>query len=339
MKQILFLSLLTLCLSSSSPFNTSDELLIHKNVNLENEYIGIPGPIISFNDGFIGIEYDKSSFPLFQLNKKNTLYAMTHFGIRGQGPTDFISAANIQYINKNIVGVYDRGSNSYKEIIISNKNIKSLKFERSYFRVNKINHSKYIGLSSADGLFHLIDSTGKKKDVFFEYPYKDRNELSQSNSTRAMSYQGMIVTNPQNTKLVYTSNYGEIIHFYNIDNDQITLIEKIEKDYPVYEKVNLNNSLVSKLDFKKTLMGYISLTASDNYLYTLYCGKKIEDLIEGMTVNKIGNQIRVFDWNGKLIRTLQLDVPCMHISVSMDGKRLWALALIPEATPVYFELE
>lgn len=344
MKKKLLLLTHALLLCFFNPFHsTGEELLNHKKVDMENEYIGFPGPFIPINDGFIGIEFNKNSPPLLQLKQINAQYVVTHFGNRGQGPGDFITVSNIQVINKDLVGVFDRGSSSYFEFPTSNVenmiNNKKVKFERSYFRVIKTNDSQYIGLSTEDGLFHIMDSAGEKKEVFFEYPFKDKNEQSKNNSSRAMSYQGLLETNPQKTKFAYASQNGEILHFYQIDKNQITLINKIEKAYPVSETININNSPISRLDFKNTEKGYISLYASDKYLYALYCGKKIIELIEGMAVIDMGTQVRVFDWNGKLIRTLQLDVPCQQICVSPDEKRLWAFALIPEATPVFFELE
>ena len=42
----------------------------------------------------------------------------------------------------------------------------------------------------------------------------------------------------------------------------------------------------------------------------------------------MGTQVRIFDWNGKLVRSLQFDVPCQQICISQDEKRLWAFALL-----------
>lgn len=342
MKKILFLSLLALLLGFSSPFQSGKELLTHNKVNIKDDYIGYPGQIIFFDDGFIGIEYDRNSPPLFYFIKNNHQFTSTHIGNRGQGPNSITYVDNIQYLRKDIIGVFERNLSSYKEIFIYNNNTnnqKSVKFEGTYFKVLKLNHNQFVGLSSDSGMFHLVDSMGKIMNVFFEYPFRDKNEQSTSNSTRAMSYQGKIVVNPQKNKLIYTTNFGEIIHFYSIEKDQIKLNSKIENDYPIYEKIIINNNPITKLDFKKTTIGYISLDASDKYLYALYCGKKMDELMAGMVMNNIGNQVRIFDLNGKLIRILQLDVPCMQICISSDEKRIWALALIPEATLVYFDLE
>ena len=344
MKQTLFLlfsSILFGCIAPNK--TTNDELLTHQKVLIEDEYIGKPGPIIPFKDGIIGIESEKSNPPLFQLMKQNDNYKITFIGNRGQGPNDINSAFNIQYLNTDRIGIYDLGSKAFKEINISSiENVntnKIINFENHYFRVIKKNHNQYIGLSDEDGLFHLLDATGNKLGVFYEYPFKDADEQSEENAKRAWVYQGKLVTNPQKTKLVYFTSTGEIIHFYNIESDQITLIDKIEKEYPIYEIMTINNSSFSKLDFTQTVEGYISLSASDKYVYALFCGKKMEELREGMALVSSGTQLRVFDWNGKLVRTCQLDVPCEQIAVTIDEKRLWAIALTPEPTPVYFDLK
>ncbi len=50
-----------------------------------------------------------------------------------------------------------------------------------------------------------------------------------------MAYQGIIRLNPFMDKFVYAVNTSEIIHFYKINNTDISLIKKYEMNYPIYK--------------------------------------------------------------------------------------------------------
>lgn len=56
-----------------------------------------------------------------------------------------------------------------------------------------------------------------------------RNKIA--NRLRGMAYQGIIRLNPFMDKFVYAVNTSEIIHFYKINNTDISLIKKYEMNY------------------------------------------------------------------------------------------------------------
>jgi hypothetical protein len=154
-----------------------------------------------------------------------------------------------------------------------------------------------------------------------------------------MAYQGSIAINPRKTKCVYATLDGEIIHFYNIIENEISLISKTEKAYPKYKPEDNGTEYYSSMDANNTI-GYISLAATDRFVYALYCGKKYNELYRaGNRPSIAGEQLRIFDWTGTIVKTVMLDVPCQHISATNDNRRLWAMAILPEITPVYFDLD
>ena len=207
-----------------------------------------------------------------------------------------------------------------------------------FFQIVKLSDSRFIGLSNTVSFFILLDSIGESKKTFFEYPYADRREKSIKNNYRSMAYQGLLRINNNKMKFVYASNNGEILHFYNFHNDSISLIKKIEKKYPKYKPQELNDGYGSIIALDN-IVGYISIEVTDEFVYALYCGKKIEELLNNNVVTKTSNEIRKFDWDGNIINKYILDVYCQNISVSNDNSIIWAIAFCPEITPVYFYLQ
>jgi hypothetical protein len=341
MGKTIFFLLALCCFSCHSDKNKgSDRILQHSILPLNDEYIGRGGTIIAYNGGIVGIEEAGALAPFFSIDIQEGKPILTHFGNRGQGPEDFIRPYPLQYINEDVFGAYDITSKTYKEITLPKggagepAHITShITFESQPFQVLKTAYGQYAGLSAGEGLIVLMDSTGKEQATFFAYPYRDNDEQAIENRLRAMAYQGVFAANPQKTKCVYASLNGEIIHFYDIQKDKISLIRKTENRYPSYK--NENDMVVTNV---KNKVGYISLSATGQFIYALYCGKTLEELRGANGFSLEATQVRVFDWTGEMVETFTLDVPCRYISVSNDGEKLWSIALIPDIVPVYFDL-
>jgi hypothetical protein len=206
---LLFVALSCFNFSCNNKENIDYKTLIHSDLNLSEEYIGNAGGLIALKDGIIGIEWSNSLEPFFMIRKEREKDILTRFGVKGQGPDDFIHVYPIQYLNDSVFGAFDMSSNKYKEVLIpknreplSIKNIVTI--ENRQVRVRKTAYDQYIGLSFRKGLLSIIDKTGKEIANFFEYPYRDKDEQKIKNHIRAMAYQGELVLNPQKDKCVYT---------------------------------------------------------------------------------------------------------------------------------------
>jgi hypothetical protein len=342
----LYFSMFVCCLScTTAERKTSENLLLHYTVpDLSEEYVGSGGAIIACGDGIVGIEEAGALPPFFRLSEKAGTATCRHFGTRGQGPEEFVHPYPIQSLGENTFGVYDMMLKTYTEVSApgngtSIQAVRRVSMDAQLFSALKTADGRYIGLSMNEGMFALMDSTGRKTASFFEYPFRDGDEHAIKNQLRAMAYQGTFALNPQGTTCVYASLTGEIIHFYHIREDEITLISKTEKTYPLYKPDDQGTSYGSMTDWSNT-RGYISLAATDRYVYALYCGKTLRDLQEetGSTMPAV-TELRIFDWTGKMLKTCTLDAPSRYICATNDDSRLWAVALLPEATPVYFNLK
>ncbi|MDR1897034.1 MAG: TolB-like 6-bladed beta-propeller domain-containing protein [Prevotellaceae bacterium] len=342
MKKILFLLLFLSCIGCRYS-NNNYKLLIHSDLKLNSEYIGKGGAIIAYQGGIVGIEESGSLSPFFAITTNGESHSLTHFGNRGQGPDDFVHPYPIQYIDEDVFGVYDMMLKQFKEVSVPQKedaivtrNNVSLASQPA--KAIKTAYNQYLGLSFQEGLFILMDEKGEELSTFFEYPYRNKDEKAIKNPIRAMAYQGIIAANPQKTKCVYASLNGEIIHFYDIRKDRISLIHKIEKQYPAFKPEDNGSGNYSAMASWDNTVGYISIAATDKHVYALYSGKSLKELKEGNSLEFVSREVRIFDWTGNRVETYSLDVSCKYIGVSNDEKTLWAIALAPDITPVYFDL-
>ena len=331
-----FIILLISCTVQEEEVNYTP--IVHKSINIKNGYIGKPGPIIFIDNKIIGIDFMLDSC-FFYFNTINP--ELHRFGTRGQGPNDFLFPYTLQFLNKNLLGVYDITAKKYNEIEIKD----SIKLTKSYpihndfmaFNYKKLPNNQYLSIGAyKDAMFIITDSLGENKKSFYQYPYKDNHEKSIKNHLRAMAYQGNLCCNYSNDQLVYTSLMGNIIHFYKLNNNQLEIINKIEISYPKYKVEETENGFGSPLN-KSNKVGYISAAATNQYIYLLYSGIKIEDFIK-KNEELHGNKLFIYNWKGKKISNLKLDVNCFSITVSPDNRTLWGIANNPDPELVYFEL-
>ena len=82
-------------------------------------------------------------------------------------------------------------------------------------------------------------------------------------------------------------------------------------------------------------MGYNDITASDNYIYALFSGKKKK---ECGSQSKI---IRIIGWNGKAKCELESDLDLKQITVDKYDQVLYAIAVDENSEPeiVKFDLK
>ncbi|MDR2894752.1 MAG: TolB-like 6-bladed beta-propeller domain-containing protein [Alistipes sp.] len=300
--------------------------LFHHPVDLGGNYLGVGGFLAYCDGSVVGLEMSPASKqPFFNLPRDSAFY---FFGNKGRGPGEFLWPFSIQYVGDGTVGVTDVQTSTYSEFAIPREGGtptvgKEIEFPRGATRVIKTAFDRYIYLSSlSEKMFSLADPVGAPIGDFIEYPY--RNATERRDASRSMAYQGTVSANPSRTKFVYSSFFGEIIHFYSIEEGGIGEIAKIEKEHPVYKG---NDDGTQGVGYGgEGIYGYVASYATDSLVYAIFDGRKMSELREGEGAGSTGKLLRVFDWSGNLVKEYGLDVPCGFICVSDDDETMWAVA-------------
>jgi hypothetical protein len=259
------------------------------------------------------------------------------FGAKGPGPEEYIFPYTIQFIDNSTIGIYDLMQKKYSTVSFkaSPKAVKKkqVSVDRMSFRILQTCYNQYIGIGAyPDGMFSLFDSLGTHLKSFFEYPCKDGEEGKIRNELRAMAYQGKTVSNLSRTKFAYAASSADIIHFYDIQENDIRPIRKIENRFAKYVPQEENGGFGAAY-LPDNLFGYVDVYATDNYVYGLYSGRVYT---RGEAVG--GTLLRIFDWTGHAVREVNIDIPCTYICVSSDDEIMLAIAEMPEPTLIRFDL-
>ena len=336
----IFCLLLCSCLTDKQKEPVS--VLQHQAIDLGERFIGSGGFLDFYQGTIIGLDLSPTMQPFFRFMPNEPSLPLFYFGNRGQGPHDFLRPLSIQFVSNQAVGTLDIMSNTYVEFSIPNENEvlitdKKIRFQTPLTQIIKTAFNQYIGLLGlSNEMFLLADSSGMPVKSFFEYPYQDNDE--RLFATRSHAYQGTLAANPSKNKFVYSSFKGEIIHFYEIENNNIKTVAKIEKVYPKYRKLNEENRTGVEFHADGT-DGYIDVYATEKFVYAIFSGKKIFDRKTNVRTAFEGTGLRIFDWNGILVKEYELDVPCNYLCVSDDDSKIWAIATCPDISLVFFDLE
>ena len=332
--------IILLCSCSNQKRVESIKVLNHQTIDLGDQFLGYGGFLTYCQGTIVGIEFNPALQPFFCLETDNSNFFF--FGNKGRGPNEFLMPYSIQYIDNQTIGVFDIMSNTYSEFTPPGENEAlnietATKLQTGQTRIIKTAFNQYINLSlSSNGeMFSLTDSTGMLIKTFFEPPYQ--NSTERKLQSRSFAYQGTLTTNSSKDKFVYTSFYGEIIHFYAIEDNSIEVIAKIENEYPLYkESDDEGGGVIYDAQGKS---GYIAAYATENFVYAIYSGQTLLEQTEKRSVNFEGNILRIFNWDGSLVKEYELDVLCSYLCVSDDDSTIWAIASKPDQIAlVSFEL-
>ncbi|MDR1583354.1 MAG: TolB-like 6-bladed beta-propeller domain-containing protein [Prevotellaceae bacterium] len=327
-------------LSCTSPEKKTADCRLNHSAVYDNELlIGQCVSLVASSNHIIGVDAQNLDKLFFVQNIADTS-SFFHFGDKGQGPGEFIYPFSIQLVDDSSLFVYDLMLKKINRINIDFESGRTditgqLLDEKLCFSVVSTAYGQYLGIGAfIDEMFILLDSTGVRTSMFFEYPYKDESEKNISNSVRAMAYQGKIKTNTSRTKLVYSAAFADILYFYNIERKDLRIIKKIENRFCKY-KPEENSGTISAPIMSDNEHGCIDLYATDQYVYMLYSGRSFKKYQE-----KIGesNRLRIYDWQGNLLLEVEIDLPCKNLCVSANDTFLWAIAEMPEPKIVAYDL-
>lgn len=286
--------------------------------------------------------------------KGNEIKTNNAFGKSGSGPNEIMNNAEIHYDEKKkLFYIFDiLGSTaSYYTLVIDS--VKELSNMEKWKKHNLSNESKYVWtkfIPIADNLFiglgGSIDNdnllcevnlqTGTIKDVRLKFP---NDGVEAKNIVKRYVYNdGNLLKRPSsNQYLYYCTNWGNYAEIITLDEQNNFKSRKtIADNYPIY-KTNADG--INRESLPENLMGIKAYTTED-YIYLLPNFKNKKEYLQwannGFPAD-YNNQIFLFDWNGRFIKTYILSKPIIHFIVDSKDKFLIGISLSLDTDEYSFE--
>lgn len=314
--------------------------LHHEVLDIPEILIGSPGDILKDGDCLIVLDYQHGSL-FHRIDLKGNHY-MGMFGVKGQGPDDFIHPSSLNVLETGRLSCYDAGNRRLSMIdlnLLGNKVGVSTLLKNDIFMtfdVVPLSDNLFVVNGEIEGaMFALIDKDGKVLSVSDEYPYKDDAEKNVPVRFRAMAYQGSLRVN-SNGYFAYAMSSAKQVHLYKVENEKIKKVGEVIDGYGHYEPNMPYEGAYGVAHDGKSPECYKDLAVTDDYVYALYSGRTFQ---EYKMSSYDCETIYVYDWTGKLVKTYHLDVPVTQFCIDEEANVIYATANVPDPTIVRFELD
>lgn len=262
----------------------------------------------------------------FTLYNTNTGYCYGRFGNIGQGPTEIPLGCG-GYICQNkykvfncVVGYiaqYDIDSlcaniNEYPKVL-SRKTFTNDMFFTGIIPVNDSLHFG-VGVYESKKQYVLFDNEGQTidADVLIYNAFDDRFNKTQ----KILSNQGRLAKAPDSNKYAFILNHSSNIDFIEVIDNKINVIKLLRERDPLYVPMQRETTTAVYPDIDSSI-GYIYVTAGNNFVYALYTDKK-------ETEARSSNIVYVFDWNGNPVKKYKLAQEAYYITVNERNNQLYA---------------
>ena len=217
------------------------------------------------------------------------------------------------------------------------------KFEQTQkFYVSRflpIDSSYFIGAGFYDSkyqyaLFNLQNEVSDySREVF-------NSKESYSDIHKFLSNQGIFKNHPKKDKFVYSVSRSSNIDFLEVTNGKINIMKSIKLSDPQIKPVDLGNNSYT-IDYNPhSVLGFLDIFPTDNFVYTLYSDKP-EINNDGSYNDYSSDVILVFDWEGNPVKKFILDKEVAYIGIDEIEKKFYTIQKDNEGGWViaYFKFE
>ena len=298
--------------------------------------IGIPTDMKIYKERLFLVDMFNGNSLITAYDLKTKEICMS-IGKRGEGPEDFLHISNIDLEENEdstlTIYAFDPVKmrlHRYKyDLLSENILLNSIntietggiglydlyRLEYGYISTGKMDDNKYILFSDS---FDVLKRTG-------DYRPKPVKNISDMVHRRANNGKLQLSDDKKNmVELVYNAS---VLSLYNLEENNVQkkweyIIKEL--DYRVNGNDYINNSVI----------GYLSASLGDKYIYALYSGEK-ENLD---AIATYGNEIHIYDYNGNIVKKVKLEKSAFLISVDEENEIIYALGHHPESLVVTYSL-
>ncbi len=252
----------------------------------------------------------------------------------GRGPGEYTSHHLLLNASGDSVYVYDlqnRSVSTYasEEFIKRSLPNRVVMLDKSnmYLNATPLTDGKYLSFPIKGARFANHEADGKLISSYNKYP--SFKEITDTLSIHYM-YRGLEKTDvkPDGSKFVSTNSLGSILEIFSIKDDLITL-EKEQRFYAPKITINDTKRVVVQPD---CLIGLMDLKTTDQYIYAIFSGKQNKE-INGNKVS--GKYVYVFDWNGKPVKSYNLNKDITKLAIDEASQRAYVVTKDQDSTEVF----
>lgn len=324
---LILIGLLAGCSSSNKEIHFQEHLKLKGIPWKIGEYLGRPFDIKSSGD-FIILRNEWENTKLTLIDRKHK-ESPCHFGQRGNGPGELLNPGPLWGCSDNLE-VFDGSKMSLLRFEIDSVLAGCQLASKNVFQTDVagiisltvLDDTIYVASGVfQEGRFCLLDKTGKALTYTGDYP-KDRDKSTDVPfHVLGMAYQSSMCSQPGGNRTAIATRYGSIlqIHAWDASKKALEEVACINEFSPMLSTRDINGTPNFRPN-AETRWGYLSIDGTERYIFALYSGRFQKE----NNAFYLGNEVRVFDWKGEPLYSLQLD--CEGSALAVKENKLFILS-------------
>ena len=328
----LYIFILGACTDSNNKtpidlFSNVPQVLENKKCNISKDSLAqVEGLLSGFSKLVVLDYYMGKSYSLFDYS---TGEMFGRYGTIGQGPNE-IPLGCVGCIEDSLFYAFDDQTGIVVKYNIDSlmKNIDSSPIRLAKYRLPDAQISKLIPLNDSTFIgagtykseyqFLLFNNYNEVLDYGIRIYNFDNHYYNKYH--KFLSNQGKLVKQHGGKKFAYVVNLSSNIDFFEVNNNKIKLIKSIRLGNPIYKPIQdkIFNRVIPMED---TVIGYIDICATNEYVYALYSDEKWG---KGHCNS---NTVLVFDWLGNPINIYKLTQKAYYITVDDISGDMYTAAI------------
>lgn len=248
----------------------------------------------------------------------------------GEGPQEFVTPSVSRFCVDRQVFAQDANGNTVGYLSLDslllqrNPFITLTEFEKT-LKMGKIDKGVYLtNTEDGDADYFRLNVDGKES-TFGVYPVRDVKQ----------HVGGYEAYHPEAGWLVYVSFRFPYMALYKREGDAFQLQWERKSEKETYEKVD------DHLVFDRKIMGAGDVCMSKDYIITLERDREVDPMDEstvGRNASKCPRTVFLRDYNGNLLKIIDLGMPVMRITADLKSNALYAIGVNPDFMLAKYDL-
>ncbi|MDX9713714.1 MAG: BF3164 family lipoprotein [Ignavibacteriaceae bacterium] len=341
--QILFLLTFLIILFYACD-SKKDEQILGKSdhqILIDSDSLGFIRDLIVSNNYLVLLDSkplnDDKQLRIYDLRNSKFLYTL---GREGAGPGEFRQGMSLNKIDDGKKGFSLMDLSSKKVLIYEYDNLGRLNYlesvqlkeGRPYMPLVVDDSTIYsLGLELFTGRIAKYDYSGNLLETLGDIPPGKENDTPVPVHLQACK--GILRVTPNLNNFIISYQFADLIDIYNKNGVLLKRINDKIGRAPKYKTLIRSGYPTFFLDEEEAILGYLDIRVTDSLIIALFSGELVA------TAQYETNIIQVFNLEGKLLKTVTLDIKISQIEIDENNNRLIAVSYYPTPIVYAFNLE
>ena len=316
---ILFICFLFSTLGCQNKTNIIDNgsLLMERAIHLDS--IVCKYPRIQISDSLCCVADLQASSNYFHIYSFPDFKYIKSLGVKGNGHEEINTLIGFSF-NSGIISALCGGASKILTYNVVTEEIKCFELPKGITPIEICSNQSegwYVYSLNSDYAIYEVKSSGDVLPIMREPTHSSNSVAAEKNSV----WQSVIAFN--NNVLAYATSAGDYVSFLD-KNNNYSIINSFEGNHgePKIVVKHYNGYDTSGLNY----IGYVDICCGEKYVYTLFRGEELFD----KDSTDIENEVRVFDYNGKLIKKYGFEKSLDPSSFCVDEKNNKIYMVVPD---------